>query len=297
VFGIGLIPNRGGYLEVGGIGFSTLVNTQTIDAATFTIHYFDEIAGQPQTKLSAAILAADQSLSLTVAGSSVAGSFIQVELEVMQIIGVLNNGTQYEVTRAMHGTTAVGHGSQTLVYPLQDKVAIASFAREFFGSVGGAGWTLPVLLPDVRVASAELFLTNSVGDSPTATLSVTQTVDSGLRTLSGGQYSIEVDGFLAIENGVAPDLVMDATHTVRDIYAVVRGAPSDSPILLRLNQTLPNQSPLVYSTLTIPFGAIISASQNGFLLPPLASGARISLDITGVGGTNPGSDLTVIIRL
>ena len=297
VFGIGLIPNRGGYLEVGGIGFSTLVNTQTIDAATFTIHYFDEIAGQPLTRLSAAILPGDVSLNLTVAGPSVAGSFIQVESEVMQIIGVLNSGTQYEVTRAMHGTTAVAHAIQTLVYPLQDKVAIASFAREFFGSVGGAGWTLPVLLPDARVASAELFVTNSRGDSPTATLSVTQTVDSGLRTLSGGQYSIEVDGFLAIENGVAPDLVMDATHTVRDIYAVVRVAPSDSPIQLRLNQTFPNQSPVVYCTLTIPVGAIISSSQNGFLLPPLASGARLSLDITGVGGTNPGSDLTVLIRL
>jgi hypothetical protein len=118
-----------------------------------------------------------------------------------------------------------------------------------------------------------------------------------LRTLSGGQYSIEVDGFLAIENGVAPDLVMDSTHSVRDIYAVVRDAPSDSPILLRLNQTLPNQNPVVYCTLTILAAAVISNSQNGFLLPPLASGARISLDITGVGGTNPGSDLTVIIRL
>jgi Putative phage tail protein len=296
-FGIGLIPNRGGYLEVGGIGFISLVNTQTIDAATFTIHYFDELAGQPQTKLSAAIQPGDQSLDLTVAGSSVAGSFIQVELEVMQIIGVLNSGTQYEVTRAMHGTTAVAHASQTLVYPLQAKVAIASFAREFFGSVGGAGWTLPVLLPDARVATAELFLTNSRGDSPTAVLSVTQTVDSGLRTLSGGQYSIEVDGFLAIENGVAPDLLMDATHSVRDIYAVVSQAPSDSPIQLRINQTLPNQSPVLYCTLTIPVAAVISSSQNGFPLIPLATGARVSLDITGVGGTNPGSDLTVIIRL
>jgi hypothetical protein len=90
---------------------------------------------------------------------------------------------------------------------------------------------------------------------------------------------------------------MDATHTVRDIYAVVRGAPSDSPIQLRLNQMLPNQSPVAYCNLTILPAAIISSSQNGFLLPPLASGARISLDITGVGGTNPGSDLTVIIRL
>jgi hypothetical protein len=100
-----------------------------------------------------------------------------------------------------------------------------------------------------------LYVTNSRGDSPTATLSVTQTVDSGLRTLSGGQYSIEVDGFLAIENGVAPDIVMDATHSVRDVYAVVRQAPTDTPIQLRLNQTLPGGSPSVYCTLTINVGA------------------------------------------
>jgi hypothetical protein len=133
-FGIGLIPNRGGYLEVAGIGFPTLVNTETVDAATITIHYFDELGGQPHTLLSAAILASDQTLNLTVAGSSAAGSFIQVELEVMQIIGVLNGGTQYQVTRGMHGTTAVGHGSGAVVYPLQDKsnhhIVRAEFLRQ-----------------------------------------------------------------------------------------------------------------------------------------------------------------------
>jgi hypothetical protein len=128
-------------------------------------------------------------------------------------------------------------------------------------------------------------------------ISVTQTVDSGLRTLSGGQYSIDVEGFLAIENGASPDLVMEATHSVRDIYAVVRQAPTDSPIQIRLNQALPGQSPVAYCALTILAGVVISSSRNGFLLPPLTSGARISLDITAVGGTNPGSDLTVIIRL
>jgi hypothetical protein len=148
-----------------------------------------------------------------------------------------------------------------------------------------------------------LVVTNSRGDSPIGTVAVTQTVDRGLRTLSGGQYSIDVDGFLAIENGAAPDVVIEATHTVRDVYAVVRQAPADatgqtnSPVQIRLNQTLPGQSSTVYCTLTIPNNATISSPQSGFLLPPLAAGARLSLDVTGVGVTNPGSDLTVIIRL
>jgi hypothetical protein len=95
-----------------------------------------------------------------------------------------------------------------------------------------------------------------------------------------------------VENGAAPDLLIEAKHTVRDVYAVVRQAPSESPVQIRLNQ---NGS--VYCTLTIPAGAVISSSQDGTLLPPLESGARITMDITAVGQTNPGSDLTVIIRL
>src|SRR5260370_40055793 len=94
---------------MGGIGFLHPINIERIDAATFPIHYFDEIQGQPLTLLSAAILASDQSLNLTVAGTSAAGPFIQIETEVMQIIAVLNNGTQHLVTRAMPGTTGATH--------------------------------------------------------------------------------------------------------------------------------------------------------------------------------------------
>ncbi len=301
-FGIGVIANRAGYLEVGGIGFTTLTNTTTISAATFTLHYFDETQGQPPTELSASVLSTDQVINLNVAGTSAAGSFIQVETEVMQIAGVLNSGAQYEVARAMHGTTAAAHASGVTVYPLQSTVAIASFAPNFFGSPAGGGWQMPVLLPDVRVASAELFVTNSRGNSPTAVEAVTQTVDSGLRTMSGGQYSIEVQGFLAIENSAAPDLVIGATRSVLDVSAVVQQAPTDTPIQLNLNQTPPGQSQSVYCTLTIPVGALVndptlSVPVTGFLLPPLISGATVTLDITAVGGTNPGSDMTVTIRI
>jgi len=95
-----------------------------------------------------------------------------------------------------------------------------------------------------------------------------------------------------VENGAAPDLLIEASHTVGDIYAVVRQAASKSPIEIRLNQ---NGS--VYCTLTIPAGGTISNPQDGTLLPPLISGARVTMDITAVGQTNPGSDLTVSIRL
>jgi len=135
-------------------------------------------------------------------------------------------------------------------------------ARDFFGSPASGGWGMPVLLPDARVASAELFVTNSRGDSPTAVIAVTQTIDAGLRTLSGGQYSIEVQGYLAIENGAAPDLLIEATHTVQDIYAVVRLKATESPVVIRLNQ-----DGVLYCTVTIPADTLFSDPVDGFLLP------------------------------
>ena len=121
---------------------------------------------------------------------------------------------------------------------------------------------------------------------------MTPTIDGGLRTHSGGQYSIEVEGFLAIENGVTPDLVVEATHAARDVFAVVRQAPAGGPIEVHLNQ-----NGVLYCTLTIAAGSTNADPVDGFGLPPLLSGARLSADITQVGTTAPGADLTVIVRL
>src|SRR5262249_41819430 len=140
--------------------------------------------------------------------------------------------------------------------------------------------------------SGELFVTNSKGNSETGVIAVTETSHAGLRTLSGGQYSLEVEGFVAVENGATPDLGIGTSHPVRGIYPEGGQGPSGVPIEIRLNQ---NGS--VYCTLTIPAGTLIASAQDGTLLPPLQSGARVTMDITSVGQTNPGSDLTVIIRL
>src|SRR2546427_564666 len=83
---------------------------------------------------------------------------------------------------------AAAHTGGTLVYGLQNKTQIVPFVRNFFGSPFSGSWSFPVLLPDCRVASAELFVTNIKGGSPTASICLTQTVDFGLRTLSGGQF-------------------------------------------------------------------------------------------------------------
>ncbi len=128
-----------------------------------------------------------------------------------------------------------------------------------------------------------------------AAQSYANTTDQGLRTLSGGQLSIQVEGPLAIQTNAAPFLIMDTAHSVRDVSAVVQIGPVNAPIILQVTQN--GQS---YCQLTIPAGTAISNTVDGFALGPLALNAQIGLDILSVvqdASVPPGSDLTVTIRL
>jgi hypothetical protein len=145
----------------------------------------------------------------------------------------------------------------------------------------------------VRLVSAELFVTNSQGASPTASTNFTSSQDGSLRTLSGGQLSFQIGGFLAIQTGAAPDVILDANKAVRDIYAVVKQAPSGAEIAINLNL-----NGTFYCALAIPDGSTtMTVALDGASLPPLLAQDLLSIDITGVGLTTPGSDLTVIIRV
>jgi hypothetical protein len=112
-----------------------------------------------------------------------------------------------------------------------------------------------------------------------------------LRSLSGGQYSIEIDGFLAVQQSVAAAVVVEAAHAVRDVYAVL-GTAADAPVQLQLNV-----NGNAYCSLSIPAGMTTSTASDGFSLGPLPAGGQITLSILTVGQTYPGANLTVLIRL
>jgi len=207
----------------------------------------------------------------------------------------VSNGITCQVVRGSHGSAAAAHAAQTLVYFLEKKTFVMPFARDFFGSPASGSYAYRVTIADVRIAAAELFLTNSRGNSNVAKRTYTATTDAGLRTLSGGQLSIQVEGPLAIQTNAAPLLLVDTAHSVRDVYAVVKDAPTGAPITLRVTQ-----NGQAYCQLTIPVGATISNVTDGFALGPLQVKAQVGLDITGVAQTadsTPGRDLTVTIRL
>jgi len=291
-FGLALSTTAGGTIELNGVSFADLTNTHTTTAGTFTLYYFRELDGLPTVTLASAIGLQDTIANLSAATILKAGSYIELDGEILQIAGVLNNGSQLQLVRGVHGSSSAAHAGGTLVYALTSKTQIVPFVRDFFGSPASGDWSFPTLVPDCRVTSAELFVTNVKGNSPTTAVCVTQTDDYGLRTLSGGQFSFQVEGFLAIETGATPDIIVENTHSVHDVYAVIRQAPVGGPIQLQVNQ-----NGTQYCAITIADGQTVSTSVDGALLPLLTAGARLSLDINMVGPTNPGADLTVVIRL
>src|SRR5579871_416821 len=291
-FGLGISQTAAGMLELSGVSFTDLTNTHTISAGTLTIYYWPELGGVQPGTLAQAVGATDTMITLSRAGTALPGTMVQLEAEVVQVAAVLNNGMQYQVTRGMDNSTATAHAAGVNLYELTKKIIIVPFAEDFFGSPYSGSWGYPIPLADCRVVSAELFVTNLIGNSPTGAICLTQTVDYGLRTLAGGQFSFQVDAFLAIETGATPDLIVENPHSVRDVYAVVRQAPSGGPIQLQINQ-----NGVAYCNLTIPDGNTVSNTIDGATLPILTAGAQLSLDISMVGPTNPGADLTVVIRL
>jgi hypothetical protein len=100
-----------------------------------------------------------------------------------------------------------------------------------------------------------------------------------------------VEGFLSIDQSAAPALVVDAAHSVRDVYAVL-GAAADAAVQLQLSV---NGAP--YCQLVFEANETISNDANGLSLAPLAAGDQITLAVQAVGQDYPGADLTVIIRL
>jgi len=289
-FGLAAVP-KGGGVVLSGVSFSDLENTHTVTSATLTLHYWDELQGTPALELASAISDTDVVLDLSEEGTAVVGGLIQIGTEVLRVDAMLLDGTRYEVTRDIDDSGAVSHAAGSTVYTLERKTAIAPFPPEFFGSPYSGSWTYTVSLPDARVAAAELLVTNDRGNSASRGIYLTHNEDVGLRTLAGGQYSIQVSGYLAVDEQAAPPLVTEASYAVRDVYAVL-GRVADAEIQVRVD--VDGES---YCTLTFEAGLNVSDAVDGNSLEPLIAGSKVTLAVLSVGATFPGADLTVLIRL
>ncbi len=293
VFGLAVAGQ--GNVELVGVGFTTLTNTHTISAGTLSLFAWNELNSPTTFSLAAAAATTDTTITLNSAGPAVAGSVIQIDAEILVVTGTASGGTVYTVTRKTHGSLAAAYALGAPVYHLSLTAAIVPFVDGFFGSPASGSYSQSIFLPDVRVGAAEFFVTNDFGNSPVTGISFGATTDEGLRTLAGGQMSIQVEGYLAVQTDAAPPLVVDQGLAARDIFAVLNAAPSGGPVTLQLRQ-----GSTVWCSLTIADGATLSNVVDGFGLPALAAEAQLLLDILSVPtgtGTLPGQDLTVTIRL
>ncbi|MEP7353395.1 MAG: phage tail protein [Acidobacteriota bacterium] len=291
----GLAPVGNGSISLSSLGFTSFTNTRTIDAGTLVLFYWDELLSPSTFSLNADVDSAATILDLSSAGPAITGILLQIGAEILEVVDPLSGGTQYEVIRGSHGSTAAMHLAGSVIYHLKRTIRVLPFPRGFFGSPASGSYSQAMFLPDVRVGASELFMTNQFGDGLLTQAAYTATTDQGIRTLSGGQFSIDIEGYLAVQTAAAPAISVDANHSVRDIFAQVAEAPVGGPIELSIRQDA-----TVYCTLTIPEHATVSTpSVDGFGLAPLAEGVQLILDITavpGVANTLPGRDLTVTIR-
>lgn len=289
----GLAPRGKGMVEFGPVAFQDLTNTRTITSAILTLNYWNELSGLPQIALNAAVGTADDLVGLTAAYGAGDIELLQIGSEVMRVAEVLDGGLRYRVTRGVD-CDAEAHAIGAPVYHLSKKVSVVPFPRDFFGSAASGDFSYAVALPDARIASAELYVTNGKGNSEPGAACYTGTVDGGLRTLSGGQLTIQVEGHLAIQSSAAPPIVMQETHAVRDVFAMVNEAPTGAPVEMEVVVGASR-----YCLLIIEPGSQYSNAVNGFGRAALPAGSEITLNILSVGqsaDSTPGRDLTVMIR-
>ena len=284
--------NGDGMLEFGSLGFPLLQDTQSITSATVQLYVRDELSGPSTTLLAAAISAVDTTLTLSQAGSAQVGSLVQVEGEVMRVTLVSGGGTQYDVDRGQCESTAAAHAINTPTYDLKEQSVVVPLEKNFFGSTASGSWSHSEWIPNVRLACAELLTTNSFGQSPLATNNYSALPEGGLRTLHGGQFSFQIEGLLAVLDDAVPAVSVQENLSIRDAYAVVKGAPLGADLQVRVNQ-----DGMEITTLTVTAGQTFGTVVSGAELPVLQSLSNLTLDIVAIGTDYPGRDLTVTIRV
>jgi hypothetical protein len=286
----GLSSAGRGTLQVGAIGFQDTSNVRSITAGTLSLHCWNELSGVSSILLAEAVDDSTTAISVTASAGAQKGVLLQVGTEVMVVRDV--NGLTYEVERGAYGSPAVSHNADEPVYHLSRHVTILAFAKGFFGTPASGSYSQILTMPNVRVVVAELFVTNARGNSQVGSACYSSTLtDRGIRTLSGGQITMQVDGPLAVQSDAVPAIQVDTKRAVRDVFATVNEVPGGSDVLVRVTR---DGEP--YCDLTIPAGDDISDVVEGRDLPPLDPDWRLSVDILSVGDGAPGAGLTVTIR-
>jgi len=290
--GFGLVAPGDGSVTLGAVAFTTLENTQSVRTGVFRYWYRDELQLAAPATLSGAVDAESTTLLLGAAISVAPDDLLLVDSEVMKVLEVKQAGAECEVGRGRSGSTPTAHAGGAEIHVLSTRTESLSFEPNFFGRPESANWAHTIWAPGIRIACAEMTVSNAFGPSPAYVAGFSELIDSGLRTLRGGQYNFQIEGTLSIANEATPSLVVQNTVSVRDIFATVKAAPMGADVTLDLRK-----DGALYSTLVVPDGQLSATPGDGGNLPPLTQGSVLELDIVSVGTQFPGQDLTLTVRL
>jgi len=288
----------GGELALTQVGFDDLTNTSSVSSGTLQLFSWNELNTPSTYALAANVDAISTTVSLVQVATPNAGQTIQVGTELMTVVTVYPVANTYTVVRAVLGSAATSHSSGDLVLHLDATSTVVAFATDFFENRASLNYLHTLSLPDVRICAAEFYVTNAFGDSQAQQTCYTLQPDGGLRTLSGGQFSVQVSGYLATQQDASPPLLIEASHAVRDIRAVVNQAATGYTISIDILQ-----NGTEYCNLSIPSGQPTSTVLDGAALPALQDAAALTINVTlqvvsgYAGQISPGRDLTVTIRL
>jgi len=279
-----------GTCEVVGIGFSDLDNTRTITGGSLTLHCWDELNAPTDLELAVDLSEEDSILELIEEREFEIGAVLQIGSELVTV-GETGEG-QLIVQRGALGSDPAEHAAGTRVWPLTRKAFVLPFLRGIFGTPASGSYTPTLVVPDIRIAAAELYVTNVKGNSQVGVSCYSGLIDGGIRTLSGGQFCLQVDGPLSIQSDAVPKINAGESHAIRDVFADLLEPSSGGPVEVRMTR-----DGEALCTLTIPEGETISSSIEGIGLPCLGADWKLGLDILSVGTVRPGAGLTVTIRL
>jgi hypothetical protein len=271
----------------------------SVTSGTLQLFYWNELKAPSVYAISALLDKQSTSIQLNKSAAPFAGQLIQVGSELMTVLSVNSNNNTYYVVRGALGSLTASHQPGDAVLHLDNALVVVPFAIGFFENRASANYIHTVSLPDVRIAAAELYVTNSFGNSPaTPYPGLPDLPDKGLRTLSGGQFSMQFSGYLATQQNAAPPLIVQASHAVRDVRATLSQAASGYNIAIDILQ-----NGKTYCSLTVPSGQTTSTSiVNGVSLPHLTESAMLTMNLTlqvipnFPGSFSPGRDLTATIR-
>ncbi len=292
-----------GVVSISGVVFPDLDNTSSVTSGTLQLFSWNELLDTNAYSLAADLDAVETTVQIAASGASSAilsvGDVIQIGTELLILLAGASAPNAYLADRGAFATTSAAHTAGDAVLLLDKKTTVIPFAPGFFENRASQNFIHTLSLPDHRIAAADFYVTNSFGDSQTNQVSYLSLTESGLRTLSGGQFSFQVSGYVTTQQSAAPPILVGAAHAVRDIRATIT-QPSLGYII---NMDIV-QNDSVYCSLEIDAGQVVSTNVvDGETLPPLIEGATLTMNVSVSsvqdfdGAASPGRDLTVTIRL